>query len=136
MWHADLGHWFIFGQFEEKHKEFKVAARSTSFKNILETSQHHQCLLAYRLHCKRTFASATVCIDQVPSYIMNCSCSTCCISMLFLILCVGLITNAYLARCIFHFYDFDHVTVLIYQMLSNWLNLMVKMYAKCSSHGH
>ena len=38
-------------RFEGKHKEFKYAAKGSSFKNILKTlSHHHQLLMAYNLH--------------------------------------------------------------------------------------
>ena len=48
-------------RFEGKHKQFKTAARGTSFKNILKTlSEHHQRLVAFNLHYDDWFASVTV----------------------------------------------------------------------------
>ena len=47
-------------RFESKHKEFKNAARRTSFKNILKTlTHHHQRMQAYRLHYDSGFAAVT-----------------------------------------------------------------------------
>ena len=44
-------------RFESKHKEFKNAARRTSFKNVLKTlAHHHQRMLAYQLHYDSGFA--------------------------------------------------------------------------------
>ena len=48
-------------RFEGKHKEFKSAARGTSFKNILKTlAQHHQRLMSYNLSYNSVFASVKV----------------------------------------------------------------------------
>ena len=48
-------------RFEGKHKQFKVAARRGSLKNILLTlSRYHQRLMAYDLHYNTLFAAVKV----------------------------------------------------------------------------
>jgi hypothetical protein len=48
-------------RYEGKHKEFKNAAKGTSFKNILKTlSHHHQRLMAYNLHFNSLFAAIDI----------------------------------------------------------------------------
>lgn len=48
-------------RFEGKHKQFKHAARGTSFKNILKTlAQHHQRLMCYNLCYNKLFASVSI----------------------------------------------------------------------------
>lgn len=63
-------------RFEGKHKQFKNAARATSFKNILKTlTVHHQRLMAFTLHFDSLFESVTVssgagviAISEAPHY--------------------------------------------------------------------
>ena len=48
-------------RYEGKHKEFKNAAKGTSFKNIVKTlSHHHQRLMAYNLHFNSLFAAVDI----------------------------------------------------------------------------
>ena len=52
-------------RFEGKHKQFKDAAKGTSFKNILKTlTEHHQRMMAFDLHYNSLFASVTVSIGS------------------------------------------------------------------------